>query len=140
MEGDKLLVAPGGAYILGFRLNTRDNYYQLMENGEFFTPPNYFRAKIDIYTDSSMVNDIRGEGLKKVPTIGREIFYLFIMADGQIIPNGSSKCGGGGSWHYDCQDVTANPLLCDPTYQSQNLNNGSLCFGKIITDGWQMKY
>ena len=135
---NKLLIAPGGAYILGFELNGgRDNFYQLRENGKVSTPPNYFRASIVIYTDSNKVNDVRDNSIRKVSTIGRERFNLFIMSDGQIIPNGSTKCKGG---FYDCGDVTESPLLCDTNNPTQNLNNGSLCFGKIIGDGWQMKY
>lgn len=137
--GNKILIAPGGAYILGFSLNGRDNFYQLYENGKSSNPPNYFRAKIEIYTDPGKVNDFRSKKGKRCSIIGRDIFYLFIMSDGQIIPNGTTKCGGKSN--YECGDVNKKPSLCDPTnITTQNLSNGTYCFGKIIGDGWQMKY
>ena len=100
--------------------------------------PNYFRAKIDIYTDPSKVNNVRDKNIRKVSTIGREIFYLYITSYGQIIPNGSTICKEGGS--SGCGDIKNNPSLCDPNNDIHNLNNGSYCFGKIISDGWQIKY
>ena len=136
-SNDKLLISPDGTYILGFRINQKDNTYQLKDNGKFFNPPNYTRAKIDIYTDPGKVNDFRGKWGKKVSKIGREIFYLYISSYGEFIPNGSTKCKGGV---YNCGDISSNPSLCDPSNTSQNLNNGSYCFAKIIGDGWQMKY
>ena len=133
-----MLIAPNGLYILGLSAGVRDNNYQLRTNGKAFNPPNYFRAKIDIYTDPSKVNNVRDKNIRKVSTIGREIFYLYITSYGQIIPNGSTICKEGGS--SGCGDIKNNPSLCDPNNDTQNLNNGSYCFGKIISDGWQIKY
>ncbi len=134
---NRLLVAPNGTYILGLELNQDDNYYQLDNNG-LANPPNYFRAMIFIYTDPNMVRWVLDKkATKNTPTLGKEIFNLFIMADGQIIPNGSSKCSVISSWNYHCQNwevmQTCNK---DNTYY----RNGYGCLARIIGDGWQIKY
>ncbi len=132
---NKLLIAPSGLYVIGLELNQQDNYYNLY-NGKFATPPNYFRAKVLIYTEPNMVRNTRDKDLKIIPTHGKEIFQFFIMADGQIIPNGSSKCGAS-SWNYSC-GYYERTQSCNEG--STNQNNGVGCLARIISDGWQIKY
>ncbi len=132
---NRLLLAPSGTYVLGFEINENDNYYQLRENGKFSDPPNYFRASIKIYTDPKMVDN---DGYKNVPTIGKDIFNLFIMANGSIIPNGAKKCGLS-DWHYHCV-YWKDAGTCNIDTETHNLRSGSGCLGRIIEDGWQIKY
>ncbi|MFA7658027.1 MAG: DUF6613 domain-containing protein [Candidatus Gastranaerophilaceae bacterium] len=70
-------------------------------------------------------------GLKKPNTMGRDIFLFKIAADKGIAlyPNGGIKSSYWKSYN-----------VCDYGYNGGTDKRGIYCAGRIMDDGWQMKY
>ena len=68
-------------------------------------------------------------GAKPPNTAGRDLFYLFVQNNGQVVPHGSAKYSGT-HWR------TKNYCSLSQT----SIANSLACSGRIIEEGWQMNY
>lgn len=129
----KCVIAKSGTYMFCINVHMYDNYYHM--NGD------KFRAQINIYTDSNKFYKF-GTGYwnrNALATLGKNIFVVLVMNSEKAYPNGAKIFSGGGhSWYYT--DYWANVKTCNPEISSPEPNAGSGCFGRIVEDGWKIKY
>jgi prepilin-type N-terminal cleavage/methylation domain-containing protein len=79
--------------------------------------------------DSAIIDT---NGPKPPNVFGRDIFRFTINKVGQVLPVGAQNCDTSywGTW-----DDAASLRNC-----TNSTGDGATCFGRIMQDGWQMKY
>lgn len=130
----RLLIHPSGSYMVHVGLNMYDNNYHINQN--------YTRAMIWVYTNKNRFGVYQQAGTfnnnnSKFARLGRELFNFFIFDDGKIVPNGSDYCKGVTAYY--CK-YWVEAESCNPESGNTTQPAGMGCLGRIIEDGWQIKY